>query len=100
MTKYRSKEPRAGYKMSLVLKNGIKVIPIPVAAAGHIANWYFLKVIKKTKTGREIEVKEVDDNGKYITVSLPSVWEKINEIYDYYYNKIKNETTGKDLQAQ
>ena len=105
MTTMFHSEERQGYKMSYVLRHGIKVSPIPVAVNGGIAYWFYLKITKlSSKTGKEIEVRQknrrkypvkemkekvYDKNNIPVIKTIPSVWDKIDEIYDYYYNKLK-----------
>lgn len=100
-------EERKGYKMSYVLRHGIKVAPIPVAQRGGIAYWFYLKITKiSRKTGKEIEVRQrnrrkypvneqkektYDKDNKPVTKTIPSVWDKIDEIYEYYYNKLRTD---------
>lgn len=106
-------EERQGYKQSLVMKHGIKIVPVGMARPGGIATKFKIRVLKWSSQKNEfIEVKGkrsatypaeptkvnakdadgnaiLDKKGKPQKVTQPSVWEKIDEIYDYYYNKLK-----------
>lgn len=101
---------KSGYKQSLVMKQGIKVTPVTaVKRRGTFTEWFHIKVTKiSSKTGREVEViqkdpkiyyykdhtvTKQDKKGKSYKVTEPSVWKKIDEIWDYYYNKL---TKNKD----
>lgn len=99
------KNKKHGYKKSLVMKHGVKIIPVGLAAAGGVASRFNIKIIKPSKkTGKPVEVKQknpkqypasrkVDkiknEKGKVIKREpIPSVWDKIDQIYDHYYKKI------------
>jgi hypothetical protein len=85
------KEQRPGYKKSLVMKSGIKIDPIGVAQPGNICYHFKIEVSKTGKDGKVRKVKTKDSEKRYPdkgTKDKPSVWEKIEEIYDYYYNKL------------
>lgn len=82
---------RPGYIKSAVLKAGIKVSPVAIAEPGYIAHWFKIEVTKKTKDGRTIRPKNANTDKRYpakSTKDKPSVYDKINEIEKYYYDKI------------
>lgn len=98
---------KSGYKQSLVMKHGIKVTPVTaVKRLGTFTEWFHIKVTKISKSsGKEVEViqknpkkyfykdrtvTKQDPKGKLYKIVEPNIWTKIDEIYDYYYQKLNN----------
>jgi len=99
------KNKRNDYKKSLVMKHGVRIIPVGLAANGGIASRFNIKIMKPSKkSGKLVEVKQKkpkqypatrkvdkvkDDKGKVVArIPVPSVWDKIDQIYSHYYKKI------------
>jgi hypothetical protein len=86
-----AKHFRPGEKQSLVNKNGITVYPIPLAVAGGIAYQFHIRVEKIGANGDPIVLQSKEPNKRYpakASNTEPSVWEKMEQIYDYYYGKL------------
>ena len=101
---YRStKMNKPGYQKSAVMKAGIIVCPVPVPVTGGISTRFRIRVTKASKTGAPIEIKGAnliygakptmekikDAEGNVETIKQVSVWKKIQEIEQYYYNKLQ-----------
>lgn len=83
--------PKPGHIMSAVLKAGIKVSPVATGSPGSICKNFRISVTRRNKKGKEIEVKGKNSLKLYPRVGtkeMPSVWKKIQEIQNYYYQKI------------
>lgn len=81
---------RPGHKMSAVLKSGITVNPIAVGSPGSVCKEFRIEITKRSK-GKTIKIEPKDPFQTYphkTTKESPSVWEKIEEIYNHFYNKL------------
>jgi len=85
--------------MSLVLEHGVKIKPLPYSVSR-----YKIQVTRLSKkTGKtivvktrdvsyplqDLVVKSTDKDGKTVRDTELSVWNTIDEMYNYYYNKLK-----------
>lgn len=95
---------KPGYQKSAVMKAGIIVCPVPISVLGGISTRFRILVTKRSKTtGKMIPIKGQDliygakptlekikdAEGNDVTIKQPSVYEKIDAIYSYYFNKLQ-----------
>lgn len=81
-------DTRPGYKEALVQKNGIRIVPVGIGSPGTECKRFKIRVFVKD---RQVQSKE--PHRLYPlkgTKDEPGIWEKINEINEFYYNKLKS----------
>lgn len=78
---------RPGYKTSLLLKAGIKITPVGIGTG--ICTKFRVKVTRLNKQGVEIEREGKNPYQTYPVKGPGNIWDKIKEIENYYYQKLK-----------
>jgi hypothetical protein len=91
---------KAGEKVALVQRHGIIVHFIgiaPIGGNGGACTSFHIKVTKAGRNGdKSVPSKQPDKIYRLKgTKTEPCVWDKINEIYDYYYDRIMEKQKSK-----
>ncbi len=82
---------RPGYKESLVMKAGIRIEPVISDTKSKFCSRFTIRVSRINKRGKEQVVNTPNSfktYPKYSTKDEIGVYDKIKEIYNYYYKKI------------
>lgn len=82
---------RPGYKEVLLEKHGIKISPIGIGYPGSECFNFRIEITKTKKNGEVVKVNSKNSDKLYPkkgTKKEPGIYEKIDEIKDYYYKKL------------